>query len=58
MAKDHGPCVKDDEQYEKLRQKGRARRRWRGSPTPVTRRRASAAGGLMRAEIVRRSTLT
>jgi hypothetical protein len=25
MAKDHGPSVKDDEQYEKLRQKGESK---------------------------------
>jgi Rho termination factor, N-terminal domain len=25
MAKDHGPSIKDDEQYEKLRQKGESK---------------------------------
>jgi hypothetical protein len=31
MAKDHGPSVKNDEQYERLREQGeRARRRQRG----------------------------
>ncbi len=25
MAKDHGPTIKDDEQYEKLRQKGESK---------------------------------
>ena len=27
MAKDHGPCVKDDKQYEGLRKKGRSKER-------------------------------
>jgi hypothetical protein len=27
MAKDHGPSVKDDEQYERLRQKGESRQK-------------------------------
>jgi Rho termination factor-like protein len=27
MAKDHGPSVKDDEQYEKLRQKGESKQK-------------------------------
>ncbi len=27
MAKDHGPTIKDDEQYEKLRQKGESKQK-------------------------------
>ena len=27
MAKDHGPSIKDDEQYEKLRQKGESKQK-------------------------------
>jgi hypothetical protein len=27
MAKDHGPSVKDDEQYEKLREKGESKQK-------------------------------
>ncbi len=27
MAKDHGPSVKDDEQYEKLRQQGKSKQK-------------------------------
>jgi hypothetical protein len=34
MAKDHGPSIKNDKQYEGLRKKGMSKERARRSPTP------------------------
>jgi hypothetical protein len=44
MAKDHGPSVKDDEQYEELRKQGESKEKAaRIANTPRARRRANAA---------------
>jgi hypothetical protein len=44
MAKDHGPNVKDDEQYEKLRQKGESK--WKAARIANTgRSKAGRRGG-------------
>ena len=37
MAKDHGPSIKDDEQYEKLREEGASKEKAAGSPTRAAR---------------------
>ena len=47
MAKDHGPSIKDDEQYEKLREKGASKQkaaRIANSPTQETSKRGGKHG--------------
>ena len=42
MAKDHGPSVKDDEQYERLRQKGERMILARNRPSGISGRTRSS----------------
>jgi len=42
MAKDHGPSIKDDEQYERLCEEGASKEKAAGSPTRAARPQVSA----------------
>ena len=49
MAKDHGPSVKDDKQYEGLRKKGMSKQRAASIATPRTPRARARRAALDRA---------
>lgn len=55
MAKDHGPSVKDDKQYEGLRRKGMSKRR---AAKIANTSNASSKGGRVSGAGKRRSTTT